>query len=161
MTRKRSNYRPRHIHADPLRVARNQATTLTDAELAQISGPIRAAFDALRRGAATQDHWCVLAGALHMAQNIERQGVVRGLSHHLQAADAALVAVEQRATRTDHWRAPTLYAAEIEAIDTLVDVHLYQVQQLSYGEFRAAYQQTVGQVRTRGGQVVMGVAGHG
>lgn len=157
MTRKRSNYRPRHIHADPLRVARNQATTLTDAELAQISGPIRAAFDALRRGAATDDHWCVLAGALRMAQNIERQGVVRGLAHHLRAADAALAAVEQRATRTDHWRTPTLYAAEIDAISTLVDVHLYQLQQLSYGEFRAVYQQTIGQVRTQGGQVVMGM----
>lgn len=161
MTRKRSNYRPRHIHADPLRVAHNQATTLTDAELAQISVPIRAAFDALRRGAATQDHWCVLAGALHMAQNIERQGVVRGLSHHLQAAAAALVAVEQRATATGGWRAPTLWSTELEAISTLVDVHLYQVRQLSYGEFRAVYQQTIGQVRTQGGRVVMGVAGHG
>ena len=70
-------------------------------------------------------------------------------------------AVEQRATATGGWRAPTLWSTELEAISTLVDVHLYQVRQLSYGEFRAVYQQTIGQVRTQGGRVVMGVAGHG
>lgn len=69
----------------------------------------------------------------------------------------ALVAVEQRATAAGPWRTPTLYAAEIDAISTLVDVHLYQLQQLSYGEFRAVYQKTIGQVRTQGGQVVMGM----
>ncbi len=150
---KRAARKPRTVYADPMRVARNMATTLTPAELAQISVPVRAAFDRLRKGAATSNDWRVLAGSLMIARNIERQGVVRGLAEHLDSADRALVAVEARATDTGTWRSPTLYASEIEAIDTFVDLHLFQLKQLSYAEFKAAHRTTEGQARTRGALV--------
>lgn len=154
MTRKHTPRKPRLVHANPFIVARNMATLLTPAELAAITVPLRAAFDRLRRGQASSDDWCILASSLIMASNIERQGVVRGLHEHLHAADRALAAVEARAASTGAWRAPTLYAGEIEAIDTFIDLHVFQIRQLSYGEFKAAYRATEGQARTRGATVV-------
>lgn len=151
MTRSKHGARkPRPVHANPFVLARNMATALTAVELAQISVPVRAAFDRLRRGRAGAGDWCVLAGSLMLARNVERQGVVRGLAEHLARADAALAAIEARASAGGAWRAPTLYADEIDAIDVFVDVHLFQLGQLSYGEFRAAYKTTDGQARTRG-----------
>ena len=102
---KRAARKPRTVYADPMRVARNIATTLTPAELAQISVPVRAAFDRLRKGAATSNDWRVLAGSLMIARNIERQGVVRGLAEHLDSADRALVSVARASTATSARRA--------------------------------------------------------
>lgn len=153
MSRKRSNRRARPLW-NPLVVARNQATALTPAELAQVMVPLRTAFEQLRRGLASDSDWCVLAGSVGMAGNIEKQGVVRGLSEHLAAADRTLVAIEARATQAGPWRSPTLYFSEIDALHTFVDLHEFQLKQLSYGEFRRAYLTTEGQVRSRGGAVV-------
>jgi len=151
--RKRKPRRARPLHA-PFLIARNQATALTAIELASVMTPLHAAFDRLRRGRASQDNWCLLAGCIAMAHNIERQGVVRGLSGHLAEADAALVAIEARASATGAWRAPVLYGHEIEAIDTFVDLHHFQLRQLSYGEFKRALKTTEGQARSRGMEIV-------
>lgn len=155
MTRKRCRRTIRPL-TNPLLVARYHATTLTPAELTGILTPIQAAFDALRRGAARCDDWCVLAGSLGVAQNIERQGIVRGLHGHLQAAEQALQAIEARATANAPrvpWAAPTLHFHEIEAVHVFIDVHAFQLRQLSYAEFRRAYLATEGQVKSRGGTV--------
>lgn len=154
MTRKHTPRKPRLVYSNPFVVARNMATALTPAELASITRPLRAAFGLMRRAEARRDDWCILASSLIMASNIERQGVVRGLHEHLHAADRALAAVEARAASAGTWRAPTLYFNEIEAIDTFIDLHIFQIRQLSYGEFKAAYRTTEGQARTRGATVV-------
>lgn len=154
MARKRTRRTMRPL-TNPLLVALDHATTLTPAELAQITTPLRAAHQRLRGGSGSCDDWCVLAGSLGVAQNIERQGVVRGLAGHLQAADTAMAAIEARATAhapQPAWAAPALHFHEIEALDVFVDVHLFQLRQLSYAEFRRAYLATEGQVRSRGGQ---------
>lgn len=157
MTRKRSTYRPRWARPLPMDVARSQATRLTPDELAKVMVPLRGALDQLRRGLASDHDWAVLAGSLGMAQTIERQRVVRGLTEHLQAADRALAAIEARASSTGRWRSPTLYFHEIDDVGTFVDLHEFQLQQLSYGEFRRAYTTTEGQARSRGAEVVHAV----
>lgn len=151
--RKRKPRRARPLHS-PFLIARTQATALTAAELTSVMTPLRAAFDQLRCGRASEDDWCLLAGCIAMARTIERQGVVRGLSGHLAEADTALAAIEARASAPGTWRAPVLYDHEIEAIDTFVDLHHFQLRQLSYGEFRRALKTTEGQARSRGMEVV-------
>ncbi|MCL1962228.1 MAG: hypothetical protein FWG56_10790 [Desulfovibrionaceae bacterium] len=154
MSRKRCNRKKRTVATSTLEMALKNATVLTPDELADILVPLRAAFDRLRQVQASEVDWCVLAGCLGMAQNIERQGVVRGLREHLAAADRALCAVEARASDSGHWRAPALRFNELDAIGTFVDLHEFQLRQLSYAEFRRAYQTTEGQARSRGAEVI-------
>ena len=153
MSRKRTRRVPRAVH-NPCLVARNHATRLTAAERATVMTPLRAAADRMRRGQASDDDWAVLTGSLLMAQSIERQGVVRGLAEHLASIDRALVSIEARATRAGPWRSPTLHFHELDAIHLLLDLHQFQLEQLSYGEFRRAYEATEARVRSSGGQLV-------
>ena len=153
MSRKRTRRTPRPVH-NPFVVARNMATLLTAAERARVMTPLGAAADRMRRGQASDDDWAVLTGSLLMAQSIEKQGVVRGLAEHLASVDRALVAIEARATQAGPWQAPTLHAHELEAIRLLLDLHRFQLEQLSYGEFRRAYDATEARVRSSGGQMV-------
>ena len=162
MSRKQCARKPRPVYANPLIVARNQATRLTAAERATIMTPLRAAFDRLRQGAASDTDWCVLAGCVHLAQNIERQGVVRGLDAHLKEADQALCEVEARASASGRWRSPTLHFYELDALRLFVDdLFDFQLRQLSYAEYRRVYTTTEGQARSRGAVVVkMGEVSH-
>ena len=153
MSRKRTRRAPRAVH-NPFLVGRNHATRLTAAERATVMTPLRAAADRMRRGQASDDDWAVLTGSLLMAQSIERQGVVRGLAEHLASIDRALVAIEARATRAGPWRSPTLHFHELDAIHLLLDLYQFQLEQLSYGEFRRAYEATEARVRSSGGQLV-------
>ena len=116
--------------------------------------PLGAAADRMRRGQASDNDWAVLTGSLLMAQSIEKQGVVRGLAGHLDGVDRALVAIEARATRAGPWRSPTLHFHELDAVHLLLDLHEFQLEQLSYGEFRRAYEATEARVRSSGGQLV-------
>ena len=144
MSRKRTRRAVRPTH-NPFVIARNQATLLTSEERAKVMTPLGAAADRMRRGQASDNDWAVLTGSLLMAQSIEKQGVVRGLAGHLDGVDRALVAIEARATRHFH---------ELDAIHLLLDLHEFQLEQLSYGEFRRAYEATEARVRSSGGQLV-------
>lgn len=151
--RKRSTYRPRVQLANPFLAARNGATKLTQCELNAIIPPVKAAFIQLLRGLGRDDDWCILAGALSVAANIERLGVVKGLKGQLDAADRALTAIEVRASESGEWRSPTLYSEEIYALDALLFVHTYQLKQLSFSEYRRALDTAEAQHRTKGVQV--------
>ena len=142
----RRTVRPLH---NPFAVARNQATRLTGAELDEVMVPIRAAATRMRQGLATHDDHAVLDGSLRMAQSIEQQGIVRGLAGHFADIERTLAAIGARATAASgRWQSPTLHFQELEAIQLLLDLHHYQIKQLSFAEFRRAYDLTVAHIRT-------------
>lgn len=154
MSRGRPPRRPRRISTNPIALARNSATLLTDAEIATAVVPLRAAEKSLREGVATEWDWSVVASALNVAQAIEAQGVVRGLGEHLRSADMALKAIERRAMTTGTWRPTALYWLELDQIKTAVDLHEFQMRSLSYGEFRKAVARAVAEIRSTGGRVI-------
>lgn len=159
MTRKRTRRTVRQLH-NPFLVARNHATRLTAAELDEVMVPMRAAAARTRQGLATSDDLAMLTGSLRMAQSIEQQGIVRGLAGHLADIERALAAVGERARDSSgRWSSPTLYFHELEAVQLLLDLHGYQIKQLSFGEFRRAYDLTTAHIRSAGAQVVMIGAG--
>ena len=127
---------------------------VTPADLAQVMAPLQAAFTALRQGVATEWQWSVLASAMNCAQAIEKQGVVRQLAGHLHAAELALQSIYNRAMATGHWQATALYYVELDAIDTAIDLHKSQLQQLSTGEVIKALDYAQAEVRSSGGRVV-------
>lgn len=159
MTHGRKPRRPRRISLDPVRLARNGATRLTPPEIASAIDPLRAAARALARGVATEMDWFTAASAMNVAQGIERQGVVRGLSEHVHGAEVALREIQRRAMASGAWLPPELHVEEIERIDTAVDLHEFQLQQLSYSEFRQVVVRLEAEIRGNGGCVLQVAAG--
>jgi hypothetical protein len=86
----------------------------------------------------------VVAGSVAVALAIERQGIVRGLLGHFQAAEQVLQTIYHRAMRPGagsvgpHWGRATLYYQEIEALQTFVELHTFQIAHLGRKEFLSA-----------------------
>lgn len=153
MTHGRKPRRPRYVSPNPMRLARNAASKLTPGEVASAIDPLRLAAKHFREGVASEREWALLASAVNVAKAIERQGVVRGLGGHLDHAETALNAIDRRAMATAAWRPTALYWQEIEQINSLVDLHEFQLQQLSYGEAHRATRSAAIAVHQVGGLV--------
>lgn len=154
MTHGRKPRQARWISRAPIELATAVATRLTAAELAAYFDPLRAAARALREGVATEWDWARVVSAVNVAQAVEQLGVVRGLGEHLHSAELALQAVHQRAMTNGAWHSTSLYYQELDQVNTAVDLHEFQLGQLSYGEFRQAFRRAADEVRSTGGQVV-------
>ena len=135
-------------------LARRRVALVTPVDLADVMGPLQAAFTALRQGVATEWQWSVLASAMNCAQAIDKQGVVKGLHVHLHAAELALQSIYNRAMATGTWQTTSLYYIELDAIDAAIDLHKFQLQQLSTGEVIKALDYAQAEVRSSGGRVM-------
>lgn len=138
MTRGHKSRCQGRISRNPLELAKAEAARLTATEIAEPIACLRIAARALREGVATEWQWMLVATSLDLAQAIEQLGVVRGLSGHLHAAELALQGIYQRAMTSGAWCCTALYYQEPEDVTTMVDLHQFQLEQLSYGEFRRA-----------------------
>jgi hypothetical protein len=144
---------PRALNTMGMAISR--ATLLTVDEQTNVLQPSRDGFDRMRRGQATEIDWIHLVTVCAIALAIEEQGVVRGLLAVLTEADLALAAIGQRALAGGRgWRSPTLYAAEIVQLQTLLRMHAFQLGQITWGEHRRAWKHAAGSVVQRGGRAV-------
>jgi len=139
---------------DTITTAIRGAAKLTKPEVAFMMGPLRAAHKALREGVATDLEWCHLAHAMNVAMAIERRGVVRGIKDHIHSAEVALAAIQDRASATGTWKPTALHWYELDDIASAVDLHEFQLSQLSRSEFNAAVIHATNEVRSTGGRVV-------
>jgi hypothetical protein len=137
-----------------MKLAIHRATKVPAQEIAEVMAPITSSFKAMREGVATEDEWAVLAGTVELGLAIERQGVVKGLQGHLQAAEQSLAAIQRRAMASGAWKPTALYYQEIEALDTFTWLHKTQLENLSGGEWRQAHDRAVAMVLSARGRVV-------
>lgn len=141
----------------PLDVAMNNASKLRPQDVEQIITPCANACAAIVSGSGRRDHWATLCSALNLSLSIERQGVVRGMAGHLASIEASLLAIAARAGEDDTpatWQPPQLSLDEADNMRLLVQLHKFQLEQLSYGEYRRAFAATVNRVRGGGGETV-------
>lgn len=108
---------------------------LDDAERARILQPLQNAFVQLRRGVGTAGDWREISGMLAVAQAIELQRPPRGLHGHLYDAELALQTIHRRAEEDSSRYPYALYLVEIEAIQTAIDLHAFQIARLSRNEY--------------------------
>lgn len=144
-------YRP---IVDTITTAILGASKITAHEVAFLMKPIRAAHKALREGVATDWQWCYLAHTMNVAMAIESKGVVRGLKDHIHSAELALAAIQDRASATGTWKPTALHWHELDDIAHAVDLHEFQLKQLSRKEFESAVVMATNEVRSTGGRVV-------
>ena len=139
---------------DTLATVKRRVALVTAADQASVTVPLDLAFAALRRGVGSEWDWAHACSAVNCALAIEKQGIVKGLREHLHSAELALQAISQRAMANGHWQATALFSAEIEAIDTAIDLHKFQLQKLSTGEVINALNYAQAEVRSSGGRVI-------
>lgn len=136
-------------------VAQERASKLDQRSTKQLMQTITSAATALREGVATRLQWSIVAGSIDLALAIERQGVVRGLQEHLASAEVALKAIYTRATQNRQWQPTALYYSEIDAMQALISLHTFQLDQLSLAEYRRAVASASGQIRSAGDRVLV------
>lgn len=151
----RKAYRPRPIAINTLEIALHRAAKPAPADRKEVLDMLRSAHKALREGVATELQWSIVAGGVDVAKAIEHQGIVRGLGEHLATAEAALQAVYDRSTASGTWQPSAMYYQELDAVQTFVDLHAFQVNQLGRAEFLAAVDSAASQVRAKGGKVTV------
>ncbi|GGH62309.1 hypothetical protein GCM10010975_26880 [Comamonas phosphati] len=153
MTRTRL-FRPGPKHrSNPLATHRHHNTLLTQTEIATTMAPLRACFEHIRAGVATQDEFVVLHSAFLIAQEIEAQGVVRGLHEHITAALQACQAYEARSADGQAWKPSALYFSELDAMREMLHLHEYQLQQLTASELHESARRLIARTQSQGGKV--------
>lgn len=140
---------------DVMSTVRNRVALVTPADQASVTAPLDAALKAMREGNGGEWHWAHLRSAVNCAMAVEKQGVVKGLRDHLHSAELALQAISQRAMANGCWQATEVFDAEIEAIDTAIDLHKFQLKNLSTGEVIKALDYAQAEIRSTGGKVLM------
>lgn len=151
----RKAYRPRQIAVNTLEIALHRAAKPAPADRGEVLGILIQAAKALREGVATEMQWSIIAGGVDVAKAIEQQGIVRGLAGHLASAEASLQAIYDRAMATGTWKPTALHYYELDAVQTFVDLHVFQVNQLGRAEFLAAIDHATNQVRANGNKVTL------
>lgn len=157
---------PNRVHGpvaiNTVDMARCRATLLTQAEQTNVLKPAAEGFERMRRGQATETDWLHLVTICAIGLAVEDGGIVRGLREVLSEADLSLAAIGLRATQGGTgWRAPTLYVAEIQQLQTLLRMHTFQLSQISWGEHRKAWKAAAGSVVANGGRAIKALQGAG
>lgn len=151
----RKAYRPRLIAVNTLEIALHRAAKPAAADREEVLNMLRQAAKALREGVATELQWSIVAGAVDVAKAIEHQGIVRGLSEHLNTATQALQAVYDRTMASGQWKPTALYYYELDAVQTFVDLHTFQINQLGRAEFLAAIDTAQADIKANGDKVTL------
>ena len=156
MTHGRKPRKPRHVRTDTLTAAQLRASCLTSAEIASFMDPVRECFAHVRTATATELQYQVLHSTLVIAQEIERTGIVRGLVEHIDLALAASSAYNARclASGAGAWQPCDCHFHELDAISTMLDLHEYQLKQLSAAEMHRITQRLIARTKQEGGQVL-------
>jgi hypothetical protein len=121
---------------------------LTSAEIDPMINSLQACLIKLRAGTAHMDHLMDFDCAIILAELIEKQGVVRGLSEPIADAACAVACISQRSDKADGHVGPVL-DHEISALHELVSLHKFQLEQISRGEYEKLLRSLAGKVATR------------
>jgi len=126
---------------------------LMPSEVAETMGSLRTAFAHMREGVATHNEYAALHTSMLIAQEIEQMGVVRGLQEHITAALQACASYEERSGYAESWRPSDIHFHELDALGSMLDLHEFQLQQLTAREVHLATQRLVARTKSAGGEV--------
>lgn len=120
------------------------------ADIKQIIAALQLSADHMRTGTATAGDWGIVAGGLSMAIAIERGGIVRGLLGHFETFERVLQTIHNRAMLTGQWQRTALWFDELAELRHFIDLHTYQLQQLSRSELEQALDRATAKIKSEG-----------
>lgn len=138
----------------PIQIAKAHAQKIDRQQVNQMIDGLQAFLDMLRLAKGTLKHVQEFEYATMSAALIERQGVVRGLKQAIADADSAIMAMRLRADK-DTGRIGHLNTNEIEALGSFIELHQFQLEQLSQGEYGLVLRSLAGKM---GGKIQAAVA---
>ena len=138
---------------NPLMVFNQHNSKLTPAEVAETMVSLRTAFAHMREGVATHNEYAVLHTSMLIAQEIEQMGVVRGLQEHITAALLACATYQERSGFAENWTPSDMHFHELDALGAMLDLHEFQLQQLTAREVHLAAQRLIARTKSAGGDV--------
>lgn len=153
MSRRHFYQQPRQHGRNPLMVFNKHNSKLTPAEVAETMGPLRTAFAHIREGVATHNEYVVLHSIMLIAGEIELMGIVRGLQEHINAALLACESYQARSGHADNWRPSAVHFHELDALREMVDLHEFQLQQLTAREVHQAARRLIARTKSASGDV--------
>ncbi|MPT00283.1 MAG: hypothetical protein E2581_17525 [Pseudomonas sp.] len=154
MSSRRKPFRSRWAKGNPLQVINRHGTHLTAAEVASIIGPVRECFAQIRAGTATELQATVMHTTMLIAEEIERGGIVRGLAEHISTARAACEAYFGRSLGAGAWRPSAVHFHELDALAVAIDLHVYQLQQLTSAELDEIKRKVITRAQSSGREVL-------
>lgn len=154
MSTSRKPFRSRWAKGNPLQVINRHGTHLTAAEVTSIIDPVRVCFAQIRAGTATELQATVMHTTLLIAQEIERGGIVRGLAEHLDSARVACEAYFARSVSAGTWHPSAVHFYELDALAVAIDLHVYQLQQLTSAELDETKRKLIARAQSSGREVL-------
>ena len=119
-------------------------------DIKQSAAALQLAAKHMREGVSTVDDWGIVAASLAMAIAIERGGIVRGLGGHFEEFERALQTIHNRAMVTGRWQRTALWHHELDELRNFIDLHTYQLGQLSRSELETALTRATAKIKSEG-----------
>lgn len=139
--RPRKGYRPRPVWANAHEVAMARVHTLHQEHVATQLELLGLALQELPAGLNAEQHWCNLADAANVAEQLANINICSGQesSSVIHAAQSALAAIRRRVQEAQAW---TVAPAEADALGWLLALHRTQLQACDHSEFERALDAT-------------------
>ncbi|EZP62919.1 hypothetical protein [Delftia sp. RIT313] len=139
---------------DTFAVINHHGTKLTSKEIASIIDPVRECFAQIRAGTATEVHATVMHSTIQVAQEVERGDIVHGLAEHFDSAQAACEAYFARCRAGGAWHPSAVHFYELDALTTAIDLHEFQLQQLTAHEIQEVTRKLIARTESSGGEML-------
>lgn len=136
------------------RIAAAQVQKLDPVEISAMMNGLRSCLSILRSADGHLTHVLEFQMATMSAALIERQGVVRGLSESISAAEESIAAMQLR-VEPGSGRVGALFGPEIASLDEFIRLHQYQLEQLSKGEYERILRSLAGRL---GGKIQLAIS---
>jgi hypothetical protein len=88
---------------------------------------------------------------IQVAQEVERGGIVHGLAEHFDSAQAACEAYFARCLTGSAWHPSAVHFYELDALTTAIDLHEFQLQQLTAHEMQEVTRRLIARTESSGG----------
>lgn len=135
---------------NPIEHAIAGAVKPQNTQIKQITAVLQQAAKQMREGVATAGDWGIVAGSLSLAIAIERGGIVRGLGGHFEAFERVMQTIQNRAMLTGRWQRTALWHYELDELRHFIDLHTYQLKQLSRSELETALTRATATIKSEG-----------
>lgn len=151
--RKRSSYRPKPQHPNPVAWLINGFKPVSQAGIVNVQIKNHSAIDALRKGVADREDVDRIIEALNIAEALQRLGIGDEYKKEVRAAQDALYAVSKRGIDREYRF--VLKAQELTAINLGMEVHDAQLEVTSIKHIEYALNIVRDEIKNRRARVIM------
>ena len=151
--RKRSSYRPKPQHPNPVAWLVNGFKPVSQAGVVNVQIKNHQAIDSLRKGVAEREDIDTIIAALNIAEALQRLGIGDEYRDDVRAAQDALYAVSKRGIDREYCF--VLKAQELVAINLGMEIHDAQIEVTSIKHMEDALNIVRDEIKNRKARVIL------